>query len=89
MMKVIRNDECERARGNYSKYKVATIQRGNPCKPRNGSYGSKILNDMICGKAVGTAPCIGDSGGPYTVKRNDRHILVGVVSWGYGCGEVK
>ena len=86
-MKVIQHGKCEKYRGNYKSYKEALLRPG--CEQRNGSYDSLILPDMICGKADGTSACKGDSGGPYTVKRKDQHILVGVVSWGYGCGEVK
>ncbi|XP_068233925.1 clotting factor G beta subunit-like isoform X1 [Palaemon carinicauda] len=31
--------------------------------------------------------CGGDSGGPLTVQENERHILVGVTSFGRGCGK--
>ena len=28
----------------------------------------------------------GDSGGPFTIKENDQHVLIGVTSWGQGPG---
>ena len=28
----------------------------------------------------------GDSGGPFTYKENDQHVLIGVTSWGQGPG---
>ena len=86
-MKVISNDECKRARGTYQYFKVCLNNCG--CKRTNGSYESVILEDMICGETDGSSSCKGDSGGPYTVKKDDQHLLAGVTSWGYGCGEVK
>ena len=48
-----------------------------------------ISEDMLCAGARGKDACIGDSGGPFTVKNaGNRHELVGVVSWGLGCAVV-
>ena len=31
----------------------------------------------------------GDSGGPLSYESNGQHILIGAVSWGDGCAEVR
>jgi len=53
------------------------------------SYGSEFIqSSMICAgyPEGGKDSCQGDSGGPLTVYDDDNHhVLVGVVSWGYGC----
>jgi len=49
-----------------------------------------VTSDMICAvnlESNGTDACEGDSGGPLTVNYDDQHFLIGLVSWGYGCGE--
>lgn len=51
------------------------------CASSNYGYGSKIKASMICGYTVGKDSCQGDSGGPLV----SGGVLVGVVSWGYGC----
>lgn len=45
----------------------------------------QIFPDMICtfkGPNGTESTCNGDSGGPLTVRQNNQHILVGLVSFG-------
>lgn len=53
-------------------------------------YGEKIKNDMFCGGYAmgGIDACQGDSGSSmtYVSQENNSTVLIGVVSWGVGCG---
>ncbi len=41
---------------------------------------------MVCAWRSGKSACFGDSGGPLLVERDGGWVLVGVTSWGFGCG---
>ncbi|KAH8280264.1 hypothetical protein KR018_001171, partial [Drosophila ironensis] len=51
------------------------------CASSTYGYGSQIKSTMICAYSTGKDACQGDSGGPLV----SGGVLVGVVSWGYGC----
>jgi secreted trypsin-like serine protease len=49
--------------------------------------GGKIFdNSMICARDPGQDACQGDSGGPALMSINGVEQVVGIVSWGRGCG---
>ena len=57
------------------------------CNEKYG--GDQIKHDMLCASREGKDSCQGDSGGPLIVKGSNFtcNVLVGVVSWGYGCAD--
>ena len=70
--------------------KAEVVVIGKECS----SLQKDILPGMFCAGGKNEAgkiidACHGDSGGPLTVedeKNNNAHTLIGVVSWGEGCG---
>jgi len=66
-------------------------------KACDGRYAGKIGDSMLCAVAAGGGKdtCQGHSGGPLVLSignegtSNSTYQLVGVVSWGEGCGEAE
>jgi secreted trypsin-like serine protease len=67
----IPNDICERSKDPF----ISETYRG------------LVTDDMLCAQDEGQDSCQGDSGGPLIIQGSSisRDVLVGVVSWGFGC----
>ena len=55
------------------------------CKTR----GFNVTESMLCAGGIeGKDACQGDDGGPLFVNKDGNPVVIGVVSWGRGCGRV-
>jgi len=72
--------------GDYSKklrdVKVPAV-KNSECYSAYGDIFRKTI--MFCAGKLGKDACSGDSGGPIILRRGNRHIVLGVVSYGLGC----
>ncbi|XP_032868883.1 neurotrypsin-like [Amblyraja radiata] len=75
-------------------YSRTLLQGSVPLLPRGaceGRYRSKFTARMMCAGNLSehkrVDSCQGDSGGPLVCQRTGGHwVIMGVTSWGYGCG---
>ncbi|KAL7646615.1 UNVERIFIED_CONTAM: hypothetical protein RMT77_001866 [Armadillidium vulgare] len=63
------------------------ILRRRDCESRFSR--NSITPNMFCASLRGLDSCQGDSGGPFMIQQDDsRWYVVGIVSWGIGCGHI-
>jgi len=64
-------------------HNVVPVRSTTSCQQLLG----RITDNMLCAGREGEDTCQGDSGGPLTCNINQKYVLIGVTSFGYGCGE--
>jgi len=71
---------------NILRYVQVPIVNNSRCRE---TYGSRVTDNHICAglQSGGKDSCQGDSGGPLVRVVDNRYELVGIVSFGYGCGQ--
>ena len=72
---------------NHLHWTTVQMVRRQDCNS-SSSYGGRIDASVYCAGKEDVDSCEGDSGGPMLVTdRNLNFVVVGVVSWGEGCGK--
>lgn len=61
----------------------------NAVANRPNAYDGAVLPNMLAAGSIGKDTCGGDSGGPLLVENElGEFVMVGVTSWGNGCGKL-
>jgi trypsin len=63
-------------------YAIGVTVSREECNKAYEKFGG-ITENMICAAFLNMGPCFGDSGDALSVD----HILIGIVSWSFECGE--
>ena len=84
-MKVMKTLNCTRTTGNVRQWNKETNKCENLTKVY---YFYSVHPEMFCTEAPRSSICLGDSGGPFMVKKDDQHYIAGISSNIYGCAEV-
>jgi len=72
-----------------SQLRVAKVPLISQSRCRQCYRASQITDNMVCAGKLGIGgldACKGDSGGPMVNVIDGKFTIIGVVSWGYGCG---
>ncbi|KAM3930965.1 vitamin K-dependent protein C [Leptodactylus fuscus] len=80
-------DETQRNRTSILSYIQVPIVSHQNC---SALMHSRVTENMLCAGILGNNQdaCAGDSGGPMVTHFGDTWFLVGLVSWGEGCGRL-
>ncbi|RLO03746.1 hypothetical protein DYB28_014349 [Aphanomyces astaci] len=67
--------------------KELNVTTWNNTRASAALFPTQVTDTMLGAGVEGQNSCHGDSGGPLTIEENGAVRLVGVVSWGFECGE--
>jgi trypsin len=72
---------------NHLRSVALEVETPSTCRTGNAVLGEYFAPSMMCASAPGRDTCAGDSGGPLIGTSGGHTALVGITSYGDGCGE--